>query len=665
MALALVTTGLHAAPAAASPPPTASPTEAPGPYSGGPTHYFTSSNGVEIALTVVLPKHYKKGQRYPTIFEMAGYENGSGSQDGRTMSGQTKDFLCDESPDPERCNNQQDPPLADDTHHGTSAFRYDNDYVSVHANLPGTGCSSGEFSLYNRAHAKTGAEIIDRWIPKQPWSNGKVGILGHSYSGATGVLIASYQPRHLVAMTVSGLVDDNYRGITFPGGVLNSLFPPLWYLGIRNGYHIVGGSGQGIARNIDNENGRRCAVNTATHTIDIENDPIVNGVLSQGLDSEYWQGVSLITYIDKINVPIHITGTFNDEQTGARGTSHLWEEIRPGLPKRLLQTNGDHNTNVDAYEMWADRKAWMDHWLRGVEPDPGWGMTTLDGHIKQTSVRTLFELHPNNKGALVSNGHYDATNWPLDGTHWETFFMCAGKTLSSERSSCERGTDDYLSGTKRQSWLYQAGSSVGPPVTSEDGPDQILLRGPVVKKNETWAIGGPIVADLNLMVSGNNTDLFVQVADYNMRSHELAFLTRGWLKASHRAIDARRSDYSDVDPAQPHFMYRPYRQHTDPKDVQPVEPVYYRLEVWPTAHVFRPGHRLEVIVTAPPAIDSNYSFATQFNQPASVNTLIYNDPKHPSSITLPLIPVGDIRELGPRGPGCGDYWQVRCTRLRG
>ena len=37
-------------------------------------------------------------------------------------------------------------------------------------------------------------------------------------------------------MTVSGLVDDNYRGITFPGGVLNSLFPPLWYLGIRNAY---------------------------------------------------------------------------------------------------------------------------------------------------------------------------------------------------------------------------------------------------------------------------------------------------------------------------------------------------------------------------------------------------------------------------------------------
>lgn len=663
VAVALLATGLFPSPAAARPP--APVDEATGPYSGGPTHYFTTSDGVDIALSVVLPKNYDEGKRYPTIFEMAGYENGSASPDGRTMLGQTKDFMCAESPDPEACRAQPEPPLADDSHRGTSAFRYDDDYVSVHASLPGTGCSSGEFSLYNRDHAKAGAEIIDRWIPKQKWSNGKVGILGHSYSGATGVLIASLRPKHLVAMTVSGLVDDNYRGITFPGGVLNTLFPPLWYLGIRNGYQIAGGSGQGIARNIDNENGRRCAANTATHTIDPENDPIANGVLSQGLDSEYWRRVSMITYIKKINVPIHITGTFNDEQTGARGTSHLWEEVKPGLPKRLLQTNGDHNTNVDSYETWADRKAWMDYWIRNEEPARKWGMTAADGSIKEASVRTLFELHPNDEGDRVSNGYHDSTSWPLQDTSWKTFYMCAGKELSPNRDACGEGSDSYLSGTRRQSWLYQAGPEAGPPFTSEDAPDQILMRGPVVKDDETWAIAGPIVADLNLSATGNNTDLFVQVADLDTRSNELAFLTRGWLKASHRAIDEGKSDFTDVDPASPNFMYRPFRPHTDPEDITPGEPVEYRIEVWPTAHVFRPGHQPVVIVTAPPAVDSNYSFAAQSNQPASVNTLFYNDPKSPSSITLPVIPLGNIRDLGDKGPGCGDYWQVRCVQLRG
>ncbi|MEA2497965.1 MAG: uncharacterized protein QOH26_370 [Actinomycetota bacterium] len=633
-----------------------------GPYSGGPTHYFTSSDGDDIALTVVLPDGYKKGKRYPTILEMAGYENGSSSADGRTMLGQTKDFMCGFG-SPEQCP-EEEPPLADDSHHGTSAFRYDQDYVSVHASLPGTGCSSGEFSLYSRQDAKAGAELIDEWIPKQDWSNGKVGLLGHSYSGATAMLIASHQPKHLVAMTVSGLIDDNYRGITFPGGVFNTLFPPLWYLGIRNAYHVVGGSVQGVARNVDHENGQRCAANTATHTIDMNNDPIVNGLSSQGLDSDYWHRVSLISYIDRINVPIHITGMFNDEQTGARGTSHLWEKLPTGLPKRLLQSNGNHDTNVMARETWADRKAWMDYWMRGVRPAASWGMTTPKGKIKPASVRTLFELHPNERDELVSNGHYDATGWPLDGTTWNTYFLCGGKTLSSDQAKCEEGSDSYLSGTRRQSWLFQAGSDLGPPVTSEDGPDQVFLRGPVVGPHDTWAIAGPIVADLRMSVTGNNTDLFVQVADLDTKSKELKFLTRGWLKASHRAVNEAKSDFSDVDPSNPHFMYRPFRNHTEPVNVTPNEPVDYKVEVWPTAHVFRPGHQLVVVVTAPPAIDSNYSFAAQSNQPASVNTVIYNDPKYPSRITLPVIPVGQIADLGATGPGCGDYWQVRCTTLR-
>ncbi|HVF53920.1 MAG TPA: CocE/NonD family hydrolase [Actinomycetota bacterium] len=632
----------------------------PGPYSGGPTDYFTTSDGVDIALTVVLPHAYQEGKRYPTILEMAGYENGSASPGGRTMIGQTKDFLCDEGPG--GCP-EQDPPLADDSHRGTSAFRYDEDYVTVHASLPGTGCSSGEFSLYNVDHARSGAELIDEWIPVQEWSNGKVGLLGHSYSGATAVLIASHQPKHLVAMTVSGLVDDNYRGITFPGGVLNTLFPPLWYLGIRNGYHVAGGSGQGIARNPDNDNGHRCAANTATHTTDVENDPIVNGVSSQGMDSEYWERVSMITYIDRINVPIHITGTFNDEQTGNRGTARLWQELQPGLPRRLVQANGDHDTNVKAYEIWADRKAWMDHWMRGITPGPRWGMTLTGGSgLKPSSVRILFELHPNEDGELISNGHYDSTTWPLKGTRWTDFFMCAGKRLSRDATDCDAGSDDYLSGTHRQSWLYQAGPALGPPLTTEDGPDQVMLSAPVVpEESGGWAIAGPVVADLHLSVVGEDTDLFVQVADEDEATGELLFLTRGWLKASHREVDASLSDYTNVDPTRRRFMYRPYRHHTDPSPVTSGQPLDLKVEIWPVGHVFRPGHRLVVIVTSPPAVDSNYSFLLQSSQPVSLNTLIYGEPGHASSITMPVIRLRSVQNLGSEGPACGEYWQVRCA----
>jgi uncharacterized protein len=634
-----------------------------GPYTGGPTHYFTTSDGTEIALSVMFPDGFDPDDTYPAILEMAGYENASASPDGRTMLGQTKDFACAESPDPAWCPDE-DPPLADDSHTGTSAFRYRDAYVVVHANLPGTGCSSGEFSLYDLEHARAGYELIEDWIVHQPWSNGQVGLLGHSFGGITAMLIAAHQPPHLTAMTVSGLVDDLYRGITFPGGVLNTLFPPLWYLGIRPAFHVAGGSGQGIVRNADNDRGHRCASNTATHTESVENNPFVNGVQSQGLDSEYWRRVSLITYVDRIDVPIHIAGTWQDEQTGARGFTHLWEKITPGVPKRLVVSNGDHDANVLPYELWADRKAWMDYWMRGVPPDPtwGWSQTTEDGtFIRDASVRTLFELHPDAEGDLVSGGYLDGTGYPIDGTRWTDYYLCDGNALTPDRTACGQGSDTYLSGTGRQSWLFQAGADGGPPATTADGPDQLIFAAPVVEEGETWAIAGPIMAHLLLSATGNDTDLFVQIAAEDMATGALTFLQRGWLKASHRTIDAERSDYSDVDPDRPGFLYRPFRPHTSTTSVPFSEPLEYLVEVWPTAHVFRPGQRLVVIVTAPPAIDSNYSFAVPTSQPASANTLFYNDAASPSRITLPVVPAEEITDLAAEGPGCGAYWGVRCA----
>ena len=44
---------------------------------------------------------------------------------------------------------------------------------------------------------------------------------------------------------------------------------------------------------------------------------------------------------------MHITGAYQDEQTGPRGPTHLWEQVA-GVPKRLVLTNGDHNTENPA-----------------------------------------------------------------------------------------------------------------------------------------------------------------------------------------------------------------------------------------------------------------------------------------------------------------------------
>src|SRR5918994_2422393 len=42
-----------------------------------PTGYVTMSDGVSIAVNVRMPTNYVPGVRYPTVFEMSGYDGGS------------------------------------------------------------------------------------------------------------------------------------------------------------------------------------------------------------------------------------------------------------------------------------------------------------------------------------------------------------------------------------------------------------------------------------------------------------------------------------------------------------------------------------------------------------------------------------------------------------
>src|SRR5437764_246921 len=297
-----------------------------------PTGYVTMSDGVSIAVNVRMPTNYVPGLRYPTVFEMSGYDGGSAN--GGTLA---KDVGVPPGT----------PVPVDDSRQLTDYL--DGDYVTVHASVRGTGCSSGEFDLFSWRSALDGKEIIDNWIPNQPWSNGSVGILGHSYGGITGFMVAATQPQHLKAATVSGLIDDLYRGIVYPGGVSNYGFPLIWTGGIRTAYDVGGGLLPGLVRPQrpgDSPNRQeQCALNTAGKSRSVTNDPVLQGL--SDTDNDWYRSRSLITYVDKIKVPIHITGAYQDEQTGPRGQTHLFERVG-GVPKRLILTNGNHDTESTA-----------------------------------------------------------------------------------------------------------------------------------------------------------------------------------------------------------------------------------------------------------------------------------------------------------------------------
>jgi len=598
------------------------------PALAAPNTFVTVSDGVEIAMNVRLPDGYVEGQQYPTIFEMSGYDGGSA--EGGTLA---QDFGIPEGT-----------PVVPVQDSRQLSEIFNGEYVTIHASVRGTGCSSGEFDLFSWRSALDGKEIIDGWIPTQPWSNGDVGLIGHSYGGITGFMVAATQPAHLRAASLSGLIDDLYRAMVYPGGVTNYGFPLLWTGGIRPAYDVAGGLLPGILRpqGADDVPDRqvRCAESVAGKSRTVLNDPLLQGLADT--DNDWYRSKSLITYAHLINVPLHISGAHQDEQTGPRGPSHLYESVQ-GVPKRLVLMNGDHGTQSTASsglpEVRADRKAWMDHWMRGV--NGGFGALPA----QKTSVTTFFEVQRDAAGGLVAGGRLDGADYPYPDTQWQDWYLHGNGVLNRTKPVLPEGVRSYVSGTKRQLWSYQAGPSVGSPVTTIAGPDELTYRSAPLATNT--AIAGPMTATLYVQSLLPDTEVFVEVLD-EAPDGSLTYLQRGLLRASHRAVDGAASDRTPDG-----RIYRPHHPHTNPALVTPLQTTEYVVEVWPVGHVFRAGHRIVVKVHSPPFVDSYYAYVPRTLP--GLNSIVHG-PTNSSRIMFPVVPVP---ALGPE-PACGAQEQVRC-----
>jgi X-Pro dipeptidyl-peptidase len=72
-------------------------------------------------------------------------------------------------------------------------------YGAAFADLLGTGLSGGCYDYGGMAEARAGYEVVE-WLARQPWSTGKIGMIGTSYDGAIQVETAALAPPHLAAI---------------------------------------------------------------------------------------------------------------------------------------------------------------------------------------------------------------------------------------------------------------------------------------------------------------------------------------------------------------------------------------------------------------------------------------------------------------------------------
>ena len=94
-------------------------------------------------------------------------------------------------------------------------------YVFVRAEGRGTGASEGiRTADYDMVEAQDGADLI-AWIAQQSWSDGKVGMIGGSYPGIMQLKVAAQAPPALKAIFPAAPAFDLYRLTTAGTGALH------------------------------------------------------------------------------------------------------------------------------------------------------------------------------------------------------------------------------------------------------------------------------------------------------------------------------------------------------------------------------------------------------------------------------------------------------------
>jgi hypothetical protein len=559
-------------------------------------------------------------------------------------------------------------------------------YATVQVNVRGTGCSGSAFSFFEASQVSDGYDVVEA-VAAQDWVlNGRPGMIGISYAGISQLYVGSTQPPHLAAIAPMSVIDSVYDAVLYPGGIYNDGFADAWAGQVGDNAQPLG---QGWEQGVVDEGGPIGEQCEANQDLRSQNPDLNEQARAYPFyDPELADPLTPVTFADRIEVPVFLTGAWQDEQVGGHSPA-LLDALTSSADLHVALANGTHGEALipENLQRWfefldfyvAERIPEIPVLLRAGAPAAlsgvfGPGEYTVpadrftDGrsydealadYQAEPEIRVLFE---SGAGAEVPGqpaptfieeysqwppSEVEPTAWYLqpDGALAETEPDTAdddpASQTSYEYSQAEGQTVNIpeggfsFSGEQEYEWEQQA-----------DGSAATYLSEPLA---EDLVMAGPASADLWLTSTADDTDLEVTLTEVRPDGQEV-YVQSGWLRASQRALDEDRS--TELRPVQTHLE----------SDVEPLpdgEPTEVRVEVFPFGHVFREGSQIRLIVSSPGGDRSSWAFDSLAGD--DVTDTVWQSADHPSRIVLPVVG-GDHDvpdELTPcpglRGQPCRTY----------
>ncbi|NJK31203.1 MAG: CocE/NonD family hydrolase [Deltaproteobacteria bacterium] len=290
-------------------------------------NYITTRDGTTLSAYVFLPGPPEDGP-YPTLVNYSGYEPskpGSSLADQFDLGGIDLSSLCGLFP--VVCDAPSDP---------SGILGGFLGFATVSVNMRGTGCSGGAYDFFETLQVLDGYDVIET-VATQDWVLGnKVAMSGLSYPGISQLFVAKSQPPSLAAITPLSVIAHTSDSVMRPGGITNDGFAYNWGENVLDGAQPYG---QGWEQDLVEAGDVICEENQLLHGQLV--DVIEKAEANPYYTPEVYDPLIPERFAGEIEVPVFLTGAWQDEQTGGHFPV-LWEALSNSPNVRFTMFNGIH-----------------------------------------------------------------------------------------------------------------------------------------------------------------------------------------------------------------------------------------------------------------------------------------------------------------------------------
>ncbi|PMD19588.1 alpha/beta-hydrolase [Hyaloscypha hepaticicola] len=497
-----------------------------------------------------------------------------------------------------------------------------NGYVVVRADERGLGQSPGLLDTMSKGTSECFFDVVE-WAAEQPWSSGKVGLLGISYYAGSQWRVAARQPKGLAAIIPWEGMSDYYRDRCRHGGILSNTFIKFWW----------------DRQVITNQYGRpsRAASKWGEDTIEGDLSPKVlatnrrdqndDNANNRFRDDEYYASKEFS--LADIKVPLLSVANWGGILLHLRGNVEGYTWAGSNF-KYLRFITGRHDLPFYYHDEVEVQKSFLDAFLKGNDT-VGW---SVPGKVSPVSiVLRKGNVGFNNPPAEALYERREETAWPIPRGQYIKYHLIPDGSLS--KSASFQGSATSVS--------YQALGSL-------QKPELIQFSTPPMERDTVFT--GHIVARLSVSVTpedpesadNKDIDLFLTLRYISPSGEEVHYtgtagdpipLAKGWLRVSMRKVDENNPK---------NRSYLPHRNYfsTDVQQVKAGEVYTVDVEIWPTNVIAEKGGRVVFEVSSGDTQGSEiFQHTSEVDRPRSTfagKNNIHLGPGLENYVVLPIIP---------------------------